>query len=105
MIEASISFDCLPVAVANLQKSVNVLSKQVAKLQEKNSDNYAQWMNIKQLCEYLPDKPALQTVYEWVSKKLIPYHKKGKKLFFLKTEIDEWLFSGSTRINDKEQTN
>ena len=51
------------------------------------------WLNIDDLCEYLPDKPAKQTVYGWVCKKKIPYHKKGKKLQFLKSEIDRWLLS------------
>lgn len=53
-----------------------------------------EWLNIKQLCYYLPDKPARQTVYGWVSKRLIPYHKKGKSLSFLKSEIDQWLKEG-----------
>ena len=34
--------------------------------------------------QYLPDRPAKQTVYGWVFQKKIPYHKKGKKLQFLK---------------------
>ncbi|MBZ5859451.1 helix-turn-helix domain-containing protein [Flavihumibacter profundi] len=56
-------------------------------------DSY-QWFDLVQLQTYLPDKPAKPTVYEWVRKRLIPYHKKGKKLSFLKSEIDEWLKEG-----------
>lgn len=50
-----------------------------------------QWFDLTRLCEYLPDKPAKATVYGWVSQSNIPYHKKSKKLFFLKSEIDNWL--------------
>ena len=52
------------------------------------------WMNIKELCEYLPEKPKLQTVYSWCSSSLIPVNKKSKRLYFLKSEIDSWLKSG-----------
>jgi excisionase family DNA binding protein len=51
------------------------------------------WFNLQELCEYLPDRPARQTVYSWVGQRLIPYHKKGKKLQFLKSEVDNWLKS------------
>ena len=53
-----------------------------------------EWLNIKQLCNYLPDKPAKPTVYGWVSRRLIPYHKKSKSLSFLKSEIDVWMRDG-----------
>lgn len=53
-----------------------------------------QWMNLKELCEYLPSHPAEQTVYGWTSCHQIPYHKRGKRIVFLKSEIDEWLHDG-----------
>lgn len=49
------------------------------------------WFNLQELCKYLPDRPARQTVYGWIGQRIIPYHKKGKKLQFLKSEIDAWL--------------
>lgn len=52
------------------------------------------WMNLQELCEYLPEKPKVQTVYSWVSNSLIPVNKKGKRLYFLKSDIDTWLKSG-----------
>lgn len=60
---------------------------------KKNSTS-DEWLNIQQLCNYLPEKPVKPTVYGWVSKRLIPYHKKGKSLSFLKSEIDQWLKEG-----------
>ena len=58
----------------------------------------AKWFSINDLIEYLPDKTARATIYGWVSQGLIPYHKYGKKLTFLKSEIDNWLYfnAGST---------
>lgn len=53
-----------------------------------------QWFNLPQLCEYLPDRPTKQTIYNKVSKNEIPYYKDSKKLRFLKSEIDAWLLNG-----------
>ena len=52
------------------------------------------WFNLEQLCDYLPNNPAKPTVYGWVSRRLIPFHKKSKSLTFLKSEIDQWLKDG-----------
>jgi hypothetical protein len=60
-----------------------------------------QWFDLVQLQNYLPDKPAKPTVYEWVGKRLVPYHRRGKKLYFLKSEIDAWL-KGGRRKTAKE---
>lgn len=52
------------------------------------------WFNLDQFQNYHPDKPAKATIYSWCSKRLVPFHKNGKKLRFLKTEIDAWLNKG-----------
>jgi len=38
------------------------------------------WFNLQELCQYHPEKPAKSTVYAWVAARVIPFHKKGKKL-------------------------
>jgi len=52
------------------------------------------WLNIFELCDYHPDRPSRNTVYGWVQAGRIPVHKGGKKLRFLKSEIDRWLLQG-----------
>ena len=52
------------------------------------------WFDLNELCIYLPDKPTKPTVYGWVNSGTIPVHKGGKKLRFLKSEIDNWLRQG-----------
>lgn len=56
-----------------------------------------QWLDLSGLCDYHPDEPAKATVYGWVHAGIIPHHKGGKKLRFLKSEIDQWLKTGKKK--------
>jgi predicted DNA-binding transcriptional regulator AlpA len=61
------------------------------------------WMNLQQLCDYLPDHPKPQTIYSWVHNKLIPVNKGSKHLRFLKSEIDDWMKAGRKRTFSEMQ--
>jgi hypothetical protein len=52
-----------------------------------------QWLNVEDLCKYLPDHPCQNTIYKWKRKGIIPFHKRLKHLYFLRSEIDSWLKS------------
>lgn len=54
---------------------------------------HKEWMNVKDLCSYLPDHPCRNTVYIWVSKRRIPFYKHSKHLYFRLSEIDAWIQS------------
>lgn len=56
--------------------------------------NPDRWFNLTEFCQYHPDKPTKPTVYGWVNAGIVPVHKGGKKLRFLKSEIDTWLRQG-----------
>jgi excisionase family DNA binding protein len=66
-------------------------SKQVYNSQPTETDR---WFDLNEFCNYHPDKPTKPTVYGWVNAGTIPVHKGGKKLRFLKSEIDSWLMQG-----------
>lgn len=51
-------------------------------------------MDIDALCEYIRKKP--QAIYRMTGKGEIPHSKKGKRLYFDKNAIDEWLMSNNT---------
>ena len=99
-LKIDLTFEKLPQAVEYLIRKVEALE---ALLREEKSEltESDKWFNIEDLCAYLPDKPAKQTVYSWVSNKRIPYHKQGKKLQFLKSDIDNWLKSGKRKSVDE----
>jgi len=48
-----------------------------------------EFMNVTQVAEYL--SLAKQTIYHLVHKMEIPNYKQGKRLYFKKLDIDEWL--------------
>ncbi len=43
-------------------------------------------------------KIPLTTIYDYTSGKKIPFHKKGKKLLFVKQELSQWL-----KTNQKQE--
>ena len=97
-----ITFDQLPQAVTELRQEISGLKNLINALVSKSPAYTAdQWMNLKELCEYLPSHPAEQTVYGWTSCHQIPFHKRGKRIMFLKSEIDAWLHDGK-RKSQKE---
>lgn len=87
-----ITFEQLPTAFTYLYQKVENIERLLQ--QEKNAVEGDRWFDLSELCQYLPDKPAKPTVYGWVHTCEIPNHKRGKKLYFLKSEIDAWLRVG-----------
>jgi len=76
----------------DLPKAVLKLSNQVERIERlllQNGVHHPEpecWFDLNQLCNYLPEKPAKATVYGWVHRGQVPYHKGGKRLRFLKSE-------------------
>lgn len=81
MEDKNITFEDLPKAMSWMMDKLNKLDSKIDGLnnipQVRPAD---QWMNLKELCEYLPSHPAEQT---------------------LKSEIDAWLHDGK-RKSQKE---
>ena len=83
--------------MAYLITKVEALEKVLLEKNESPAIPVDKWFNIDELKEYLPDHPAKATIYGWVSKREIPYHKGGKKLRFLQSDIDKWLSNGKRK--------
>lgn len=92
--------DGLPKAVHSLREEFREEIKEIKSLlfslTNRTQSKADQWLDLVELCNYLPDKPVPQTVYRWVHEKTIPFHKAEgqKKLRFLKSDIDAWLMNG-----------
>ena len=98
----NISFNDMPKMIAVMYDKLNELGDKVDRLMPTEKSEEPQWMNVAALIEYLPNHPAEQTVYGWTSARKIPFHKRGKSILFNKTEIDQWLSSGTYRKSQEE---
>ena len=85
------SFDAMPQLMAIILEKLEMLEQKFDALQSNNNVEADAWFSLQDLCNYLPNHPAEQTVYGWTSNRTIPFHKNGKSILFRKSEIDAWL--------------
>jgi excisionase family DNA binding protein len=97
-----LTFEQMPQAIGFLINEVEELKAALLRKSEPTTPT-DQWFNVDELRDYLPDHPAKATIYGWVSSKQIPNHKGGKKLRFLKSEIDNWLAMGKRKSESELQ--
>ncbi len=83
-----------PIRLSELELLIQNSMRKILLENQSNKNHDEEWKDLNSLIEYLPEHPAASTVYTWVSKNAIPFNKRGKHLYFLKSEIDEWLKSG-----------
>ena len=70
----------------------NAISESIQNhLPDQNQKKYSEYLTIEEVSEYL--HLALPTIYGFTSKKEIPFIKKGKKLYFKKLDLDNWLIT------------
>ena len=55
-------------------------------------------MDVKDLSVYL--KLSISAIYKLTSTSEIPHYKSGKRLYFKKEDIDEWIFSNRIKTRD-----
>jgi hypothetical protein len=86
---------------AILDSKVKVILDAITPEKKQPSD---QWFDLNGLIQYLPSHPKPQTIYEWVHKGIIPYHKSPdtKMLSFLKSEIDDWMKTGRRKTQSEK---
>ena len=98
MSEKNITFEDLPKAMSWMMDKLNELDSKIDSLNNPSPNvPTEQWMNLKELCDYIPSHPAEQTEYASTTSHLIPFHKRGKRIMFLKSEIDAWLRDGKVK--------
>jgi excisionase family DNA binding protein len=83
-----ITFDQLPAAVATLLSKLELLEKQILKLQTSGREDEAP-LNVAEAAEFL--KIPKNTLYALVSRRVIAPCKPAKILYFYKKELNEWV--------------
>ena len=101
------TFENLPLMVLGLAEEIQKLHVIISELNTQAMVEADKWMDIQELSEYLPGEKAtpITTIYGWTSAKLIPFHKgQGKKLIFLKSEIDNWIKNSKVKTKEELKT-
>jgi predicted DNA-binding transcriptional regulator AlpA len=98
MLSRTIRFEELPRAITDLTNEVNEI-KGLLTQKQKTEDPSDQWLDLNELIEYDPEKRTKPTWYSKIHKNEVPHYKRDKKVYFLKSEIDEWLKEGKRKSN------
>ncbi len=98
----NLTFDLLPKAIQNLTNEVSELKSLLLDKQEQPTNEQAEkWLDLNELIQYDPEKRTKPTWYSKISRNEVPHYKRGKKIYFLKSEIDEWLKEGKCKSNSE----
>ena len=90
----TLTFEALPSLVNRLNSKVDFLTDLLSNPKNQDADR---WFDLDQVSDYIPGNPVKATLYSLVHKRAIPFHKKGKNLYFLQSEINEWLREGKRK--------
>lgn len=89
-----LTFNELPKAIYQLCQDMAFIKQHLLTLKSEPQQKTDAWFDLTELESYLPEKLARPTLYGKLSKGEFPGHKKGKKWYFLKSEIDNYLKTG-----------
>ena len=96
--EQHLTFDKLHEAVTNLSKEVSELKRLLIEKQEQpGTDQTEQFLTVQEAAEYL--SLAVPTMYCKVMRGEIPCMKQGKRLYFSRTELMEYVKAGRKKSN------
>lgn len=84
------------------QAVVEALS-QISLPQKIEPDSFPEYMSIEQTSQFL--NLAVPTLYGLTSKRQIPFIKKAKKLYFIKSKLHFWLQEGNKKTRQKIEEN
>lgn len=90
---ATISFNDLPEAVTELTRKVDELYRVINNVSPHESAE--QFLTVEEAAEFLNlTKP---TIYSKVSKRELPYMKRGKRLYFARQDLSTYLHGGRVK--------
>jgi excisionase family DNA binding protein len=86
------TFEQLPQAVNKLHERLDGIEKLLRSNQSVELEFSSELLTIQQASTFL--NLSVPTLYSKVSKKEIPVNKKGKRLYFSRSELLKWIHSG-----------
>lgn len=95
----NLTFDQLPQAMRLLHEKMDRLELLLA---EKHSPQDAEAiLNVTEAAAFL--HLSVSTLYVKVCRREVPYNKQGKRLYFYKSELDEWVRKGRKKTASEIQ--
>jgi len=102
MAELNLTFDQLPQAVTMLTKEVRQLIELLLNSKEQpTTEPTENPLTVQGVADLM--SLAVPTIYSKVSRNEIPYYKKGKRLYFSRAEIMDYLKEGRSKSNEEIQ--
>ncbi|SDT44761.1 transcriptional regulator, AlpA family [Mucilaginibacter mallensis] len=96
----TLTFDQLPEAVTKMQEKLDII-EQLLLQRQVQSPEQDEIMPVAKAAIFLD--LAVPTVYSKVCRKEIPVNKRGKRLYFYRSELTEWIKSGRKKTADEIQ--
>ena len=93
-----LTFDQLPEAVTRIQEKLENIAQLLLQRQE-HSPEQDEIMPVDKAAIFLD--LAVPTVYSKVCRKELPVNKRGKRLYFYRSELTEWIKSGRKKTADE----
>lgn len=85
------TFDQIPIMMNKLHEKLEYLEKLIVKISIKTEDK-EDILNIEEASKLL--NLSISTIYSKVSKREIPVNKQGKRIYFYRHELMQWIKSG-----------
>lgn len=95
------TFDQLPEVVLQIREGISELKMLLLGFNNPSILSTDTWFDLNGLVDYDPEKRSKPTFYGYIHERSIPFHKRGKKITFLKSEIDTWLKTGRRKTNEE----
>ncbi len=84
-----LTFELTPEAVERIAERAAEL------VAERNGHAQDSWLSVAEAAEHLRCTPS--RIYSLVSARRVPFHKDGSRTLFRRSELDDWVRSGSGR--------
>jgi excisionase family DNA binding protein len=91
-------FDKLPEVIRQLFEKVERIEAMIFNLQDTQQQE-KQHLSITEAADYL--NITVAALYSMTGRRLVPFNKPGKRLYFIKNDLDQWIKSAKFKTHDE----
>lgn len=94
-----LTFEQLPQAVSTLMNQLDRIERLLFQPNVSAEQTEEQVLTVQEAAVFL--KLAVPTLYGFAQRRKIPFSKRGKRLYFSKVELTEWIKAGRKKTHDE----